>query len=167
MRLFLTVLIVLTFVKSTLSVTRDVYDGVKKCKKKQKIRKRYTTSISYSAYIDESSEVGEKGHMFEQSIDRTEVAKMTRRVHLGLGEHYKAWELGLLGVCVGAKVKLVAPPEEAYGDEGHGEDVPAGATIRWDIEVIDVSTSIPPEYKSEFEKKVDADNSGDLDHDEI
>ena len=34
-------------------------------------------------------------------------------------------------------------------------------------EVIDVSTSILPEYKSEFEKKVDADNSGDYDHDEL
>ena len=49
---------------------------------------------------------------------------------------------GLLGLCVGAHVTLVIPPEMGYGDAGHpsNDAVPGGATLRYEMEIL---TSVP------------------------
>ena len=46
------------------------------------------------------------------------------------------WTHGLQRVKVGSKVRLVCPPEMAYGAQGAGTTVPPNATLHFDIELI-------------------------------
>ncbi|WP_380875289.1 hypothetical protein ACFB49_04060 [Sphingomonas sp. DBB INV C78] len=43
---------------------------------------------------------------------------------------------------VGSKYRFVIPPELAYGDAGAGADIPPGATLTFDIELVAIN---PPE----------------------
>jgi FKBP-type peptidyl-prolyl cis-trans isomerase 2 len=65
-------------------------------------------------------------------------------IHLGRDEGVLVgWEKGLIGVCAGDLVRLIIPPHMAYGDDGMKEDVPAGATVRFEIKVLSVVTNAP------------------------
>jgi FKBP-type peptidyl-prolyl cis-trans isomerase 2 len=48
------------------------------------------------------------------------------------------WDKGLLGLCKGAHATLVVPPEFGYGDDGAGDDIPGGATLNFEVEVVAV-----------------------------
>ena len=39
---------------------------------------------------------------------------------------------------VGGKAHLVCPPELAYGDEGRPPQMPGGATLVFDVELLDI-----------------------------
>ena len=45
----------------------------------------------------------------------------------------------MMGLCPGSKATLVIAPDLGYGDEGSGDDIPGGATLHFDIEVVHVS----------------------------
>jgi hypothetical protein len=77
----------------------------------------------------------EDGTKFDSSLDRGQPFSVT------LGQTppqvIPGWEEGLLGMKVGGKRRLVIPPELAYGDAGQGS-IPPGATLTFDIEVLEV-----------------------------
>ena len=50
----------------------------------------------------------------------------------------KCWTEGLQKMKVGGKAKLVCPPTLAYGDAGAGELVLPGATLVFEVELVDV-----------------------------
>ena len=50
----------------------------------------------------------------------------------------KCWTEGLQRMKVGGKAKLVCPPTLAYGDAGAGELVLPGATLVFEVELLDV-----------------------------
>jgi FKBP-type peptidyl-prolyl cis-trans isomerase FkpA len=50
----------------------------------------------------------------------------------------KCWTEGLQRMKVGGKAKLVCPPTLAYGDAGAGELVLPGATLVFEVELVDV-----------------------------
>ena len=58
------------------------------------------------------------------------------------------WDQGLIGLCKGAKAILVIPPDMGYGEKGAGDDIPGGATLNFDVEVMTLTT--PPEEPSLF-----------------
>jgi len=58
--------------------------------------------------------------------------------HLGRGEVIPGWEMGLLNMCIGEKRKLTIPSDLAYGDVGAPPDIPPGATLVFDIELMDI-----------------------------
>lgn len=58
--------------------------------------------------------------------------------HLGRGEVIPGWEMGLLNMCIGEKRKLTIPSDLAYGDVGAPPDIPPGATLAFDIELMDI-----------------------------
>ena len=62
----------------------------------------------------------------------------------------KGWDKGLVGLCKGAKATLVIPPDLGYGEKGAGRDIPGGATLNFDVEV--VSVSAPPPEPNLFEE---------------
>ena len=132
---------------SVLSATElkvDVYDGPKECDDADKVKSGQYLSMHYTGTIDESSETGEKGKQFDSSRTRVE----TFDFQIGQGSVIKGGDQGLLGLCKGAKATIVIPPEMGYGASGAGANIPGGATLNFDVEVVDISGKAPagPNY---------------------
>ncbi len=72
------------------------------------------------------------GKVFDSSVQRGEPAEF------GLNQVIPAWTEALLMMPVGSKVRIVAPSNLAYGDTGFGEVIPPGATLIFDIELLDI-----------------------------
>ena len=73
----------------------------------------------------------ESGQVFDDSYARGE--PFTFR--LGAGTVIQGWDLGLVGMRVGGKRRLIIPPELAYGSQGRSP-IPPNATLHFEIELI-------------------------------
>merc|ERR1711981_40225 len=102
----------------------------------------------------------EDGSKFDSSVDRNEPFKF----QIGVGQVIKGWEEGVLGMCVGEKRKLIVPPALGYGDQGAGDIIPGGATLFFEVELID--TEEGPTPVNVF-KQIDIDADNALSRDEI
>jgi FK506-binding protein 14 len=85
-------------------------------------------------------------------------------MQLGTGKVIKGWDQGLVGLCVGAKAKLIIPPELGYGDSGAGGAIPGGATLNFDVEVVSIGEA--PKQPNIF-KEIDGDGDKKLTKEEI
>lgn len=56
----------------------------------------------------------------------------------GLAQVVRCWTEGVARMRVGGKARLVCPPELAYGDNGAGQDIPPGATLDFEVELLEV-----------------------------
>jgi peptidylprolyl isomerase len=74
------------------------------------------------------------GKQFDSSRDRGEPFTFT----LGAGEVIRGWDLGVAGMLKGERRILIVPPALGYGNAGAGPDIPPGATLVFDVEVIDI-----------------------------
>jgi FKBP-type peptidyl-prolyl cis-trans isomerase FkpA len=86
-----------------------------------------TVSVHYTGWLP-------NGEKFDSSRDRNQPFGFT----LGAGQVIAGWDEGVNGMKVGGRRKLVIPPDLGYGTAGAPPDIPPGATLVFDVELIDV-----------------------------
>jgi len=72
------------------------------------------------------------GTVFDSSVDRGEPIKFP------LKNVIKGWQEGVSMMRAGGKATLVVPSSLAYGDQGSPPVIPPGATLIFDVELIEV-----------------------------
>jgi FKBP-type peptidyl-prolyl cis-trans isomerase len=93
-----------------------------------------TAVVHYTGWLYEGGAADHKGRKFDSSVDRGEPFSFT----LGAGEVIRGWDLGVEGMKKGGKRRLVIPAALAYGERGAGGVIPPGATLVFDVELLDI-----------------------------
>merc|ERR1719273_794695 len=104
-----------------------------KTQKGDKLSMHYTGTLR----VDDSK--------FDSSRDRDSPFEFT----LGSGQVIKGWDQGLMDMCIGEQRKLTIPSDLGYGDRGSGAKIPGGATLIFDVELLDIKNR-KPETKQEM-----------------
>lgn len=97
---------------------------------------------------------------FDSSLDRDQPFTF----QIGAGQVIKGWDQGLLDMCVGEKRKLTIPPELGYGDRGAGNVIPGGATLIFEVELINIGDSAPT---TNVFKEIDDNKDNQLSREEV
>ena len=77
----------------------------------------------------------EDGSVFDSSLNP---GREPFTFTLGVGSVIKGWDLGVKGMKVGGKRKLTIPSDLGYGDKGAGNVIPPGATLIFEVELLEV-----------------------------
>jgi peptidylprolyl isomerase len=86
-----------------------------------------TVSVNYTGMLED-------GTVFDSSYTRGVPIEFV----LGIGKVIKGWDLGLQGMKVGGKRRLIISPEYAYGTQGVPGAIPANATLIFDLELVGI-----------------------------
>jgi FKBP-type peptidyl-prolyl cis-trans isomerase len=86
-----------------------------------------SVSVHYTGWLKDGTE-------FDSSVGRGQPFVF----HLGQGDVIAGWDEGVAGMRVGGQRKLVIPPELGYGDRGAGGVIPGGATLVFDVELLEI-----------------------------
>lgn len=78
------------------------------------------------------------GKEFDSSVKRGQPAEFP------LGQVIPCWTEGVGKMKVGGKAKLVCPSDTAYGDQGRPPVIPGGATLVFEVELLDVMAPAAP-----------------------
>lgn len=88
-------------------------------------------SVHYTGWLDDK---GQKGAKFDSSLDRGTPFQF----NLGGGMVIRGWDEGVAGMKVGGKRTLIIPSNLGYGERGAGKVIPPGATLIFDVELLEV-----------------------------
>jgi len=128
----------------------------------EKVTKTSMLLMHYSARV--VSKASGEGYLFETVKDYTRSPPMK----LGTSQSVKGLDLALDGMCEGQKAVLTIPPELGFGKVAK-PNVPAGSTLRYEVEVIkilQIGRDGKPIRPNIF-KLIDADRNGHLEREEL
>jgi peptidylprolyl isomerase len=77
---------------------------------------------------------GAKGKKFDSSLDRGDPFSFG----LGKGQVIQGWDEGVAGMKVGGKRTLLIPPDLGYGARGAGGVIPPGATLLFEVQLLEL-----------------------------
>jgi FKBP-type peptidyl-prolyl cis-trans isomerase FkpA len=92
-----------------------------------------TVKVNYTGWLYDPKASDHHGKQFDSSIGRGPFS-----FPLGAGRVIKGWDQGVAGMKVGGKRTLIIPASLGYGDRGAGDDIPPGATLVFDVELLGV-----------------------------
>jgi FKBP-type peptidyl-prolyl cis-trans isomerase len=98
------------------------------------IKSGQTALVHYTGWLYDAAAPENKGKQFDSSVDRNEPFEFP----VGGGFVIKGWDEGVVGMKVGGKRRLVIPAEMGYGSRGAGGVIPPGATLVFDVELVEI-----------------------------
>lgn len=94
--------------------------------------KGHQVTVHYTGWLYKQ---GVQGSKFDSSLDR----RSPFVFRLGAGMVITGWDEGVVGMRVGGKRVLIIPPDMGYGAYGAGGVIPPNATLKFEVELIDVA----------------------------
>lgn len=98
-------------------------DGKTYPKKGDKLSMHYTGTLK------------DGGKKFDSSRDRGELFEFT----IGVGQVIKGWDEGVIKMSLGERSNLIISSDFGYGDRGAGADIPGGADLCFDVELVKIN----------------------------
>jgi FKBP-type peptidyl-prolyl cis-trans isomerase len=86
-----------------------------------------TVVVHYTGWLTD-------GTKFDSSVDRNEAFE----VAAGVGQVIAGWDMVLVRMRVGDKMRVTIPPELAYGQAGVNGVIPPNATLVFEMELVEL-----------------------------
>jgi peptidylprolyl isomerase len=86
-----------------------------------------TVGVHYSGWL-------ESGIQFDSSVERGKLFVFP----VGIGRVIKGWDESVLDMKLGEKRQIHVPPQLGYGENGAGGVIPPGATLIFDVELVEL-----------------------------
>jgi FKBP-type peptidyl-prolyl cis-trans isomerase FkpA len=93
--------------------------------------KGQSVTVHYTGWLYQE---GQQGAKFDSSKDRSDPFVFS----LGAGMVIRGWDEGVAGMAVGGTRVLIIPPALGYGARGAGGVIPPNATLKFEVELLDV-----------------------------
>lgn len=91
-------------------------------------------TVHYTGWLYDENAPDKHGMKFDSSVDRGQPFTFL----LGAGQVIRGWDDGVAGMKVGGKRTLLIPADLGYGSTGAGGVIPPGASLVFDVELLDV-----------------------------
>jgi FKBP-type peptidyl-prolyl cis-trans isomerase len=89
--------------------------------------------VRYTCWLYDPQVDDHKG----RKLDGTDDHGVSFSFRIGSGQVIKGWDAGVEGMRIGGKRRLVIPPALGYGAHGAAGVIPPGATLLFEIELLD------------------------------
>ena len=90
-----------------------------------------SVTVQYTGWLNDNGKPGKK---FDSSVDRNSPFTFV----IGVGQVIKGWDLGVMEMKEGEKIRLYIPASLGYGARGAGGAIPPNADLIFDVELIKV-----------------------------
>lgn len=91
-------------------------------------------SVHYTGWIADKDGNPIMDRKFDSSVDRGTPFQFS----IGRGQVIKGWDEGVMLMKVGEKRRLIIPAALGYGVYGYPPVIPGGATLVFDVELLDI-----------------------------